>query len=122
MSETGESSPTRFRELDALRGFAAVGVVIFHYFALASRYWMFPFEFEIGNYGFQLFFVVSGFVIFWTLSRSSNLIDFTVSRFSRLYPTYWCALTLLSFRCSTSGCCSLVFRGQHSDGLAHQIG
>jgi peptidoglycan/LPS O-acetylase OafA/YrhL len=38
--------------------------------------------------------MVSGFVIFWTLNRADNPLDFIVSRFSRLYPAYWCALLI----------------------------
>jgi peptidoglycan/LPS O-acetylase OafA/YrhL len=41
-----------------------------------------------------LFFVVSGFVIFWTLNRTKNPLDFIVSRFSRLYPVYWLAVVI----------------------------
>jgi len=52
------------------------------------------FDFEIGSSGPLLFFVISGFVIFMTLSRCTVVSDFTVSRFSRLYPAYWIAVLL----------------------------
>lgn len=90
------SSSGRFRELDMLRGFAALAVVFFHYSRHGTRYFAaFPFDFWIGKYGVHLFFVISGFVIYYTLERSRTVADFAMSRFSRLYPTYWTALALV---------------------------
>jgi peptidoglycan/LPS O-acetylase OafA/YrhL len=86
----------RFGELDALRGFAAVVVVIFHFTTRAAREGFPLFEFDIGHNGVQVFFCISGFVIYWTLERSRTLTDFAVSRFSRLYPAYWAALVVLA--------------------------
>src|SRR5262245_3655062 len=77
----------RFEELDVLRGVAAMAVVIFHYSGHATRYLTgFPFHFKLGEHGVQLFFAISGFVIFMTLENTQRLRDFVVSRFSRLYP------------------------------------
>jgi peptidoglycan/LPS O-acetylase OafA/YrhL len=80
-------------ELNALRGFAAFAVMLFHY---TSRYGqlygyndLLPFHMSWGQYGVQLFFLISGFVIFMTLGRTRQPINFVVGRFSRLYPTYW---------------------------------
>lgn len=88
----------RLLELDALRGLAAISVVLYHYFYnYGSRYGHaeMPTDWSIlGKYGVQLFFMVSGFVIFWTLNRTDRPLDFIVSRFSRLYPGYWFALFL----------------------------
>ena len=47
-----------------------------------------------GNVGVELFFMRSGFVIFWTLNRIERPLDFIVSRFSRLYPVYWAAVLI----------------------------
>lgn len=89
-------SPTRFHELDVLRGLAALAVVVFHYSGHCVRYFGdFPFRLEIGEHGVQLFFVISGFVISWTLEKCTCWQDFVVSRFSRLFPTYWAVLLLL---------------------------
>ncbi|MEO6102106.1 MAG: acyltransferase family protein [Pseudoxanthomonas sp.] len=52
------------------------------------------FGFPAGNYGVNLFFHISGFVIFMTLERSRNAMDFMVSRCSRLYPAYWTGLAV----------------------------
>jgi peptidoglycan/LPS O-acetylase OafA/YrhL len=88
----------RFQELDVFRGVAAFAVMLFHF---SSRYpqvyspsanpgW----SFDYGHYGVQLFFMISGFVIFLTLSRCRSSSDFLMSRFSRLFPAYWAALLL----------------------------
>lgn len=88
----------RLEELDALRGIAAFSVLLFHY---ADRFdqayhhrGYFPYTFDIGKYGVQLFFVISGFVIFWSLERTRKASDFVVSRISRLFPAYWTALAI----------------------------
>ncbi len=50
--------------------------------------------FSLGHYGVNLFFMISGFVIFMTLERTKNPMDFVVSRFSRLFPAYWVAVAI----------------------------
>lgn len=88
----------RVQELDGLRGLAAIAVVIYHYLYRYEQLYGHQFEVPefllIGKYGVHLFFIVSGFVIYWTISRCDNPLDFLWSRFSRLYPTYWFAVTL----------------------------
>jgi peptidoglycan/LPS O-acetylase OafA/YrhL len=88
----------RIVELDALRGLAAVAVMLFHY---TTRYDQLfgraePLRFEVlwGHYGVELFFMLSGFVIFMTLERTTSAASFVVNRFSRLYPVYWAAIGL----------------------------
>ena len=86
----------RFEELDVLRGLAAVAVVLFHYSGHVTRYFGdFPFTLEIGKFGVQVFFTISGYVIYYTLHRCNSWKDFAFSRFSRLFPAYWATLALL---------------------------
>lgn len=86
----------RYPELDALRGIAVLSVMLYHYtFAYDFHYKLLsPNKFYLahGNLAVPLFFVISGFVIFLTLERSKTKTDFVVSRFSRLYPTYWSSM------------------------------
>jgi peptidoglycan/LPS O-acetylase OafA/YrhL len=89
---------TRIEDLDALRGLAAMGVVLFHYttrysavYGERSQLWL---DVPWGHFGVQLFFGISGFVIFMTLDRTKSLLDFAVSRASRLYPAYWAAILI----------------------------
>jgi peptidoglycan/LPS O-acetylase OafA/YrhL len=88
----------RFRELDGLRGIACLAVVASHYTGgfdgLSPDSPKAFFDFSIGAFGVQLFFLISGFVILMTAQRSSRPSDFAISRISRLYPAYWIALSV----------------------------
>ena len=88
----------RLAEVDALRGVAALSVVLFHYTTrFAELYQPTPaaaVSFQGGQYGVNLFFIISGFVIFMTLERTRRSSDFVVSRFSRLFPAYWVSIAL----------------------------
>ncbi|WP_258831441.1 acyltransferase family protein [Peribacillus frigoritolerans] len=83
----------RLTELDALRGIAALAVVLYHY---TTRYNInFPsvrdaifFDFKFGFLGVQLFFIISGFVIIMTLERVDSIKDYAIRRSTRLYPAY----------------------------------
>lgn len=95
---TTPQRPGRLLEIDALRGLAAMAVVLFHFtrrfvelFAPAQPPSLIATH---GDQGVNLFFIISGFVIFMTLERTRRPMDFVVSRFSRLFPTYWCAIAL----------------------------
>ena len=95
--DASKPAPTsRLLEIDALRGIAALSVVLFHYTTrfteLYGRQHAASLSFPDGHYGVNLFFVISGFVIFMTLEKTSRPMDFVVSRFSRLFPVYWAAI------------------------------
>ena len=94
--QTLAPSGSRVVELDALRGLAALAVVAFHYTTHygneVGHVGPPPLSFGFGNYGVNLFFLISGFVIFMTLERTRSALDFVVSRFSRLFPAYWAAI------------------------------
>lgn len=97
---TAKDASQRVVSIDALRGIAAFAVVIHHYL---SRYDLlyghkpgFDYRFDSGQYGVHLFFMISGFVIFMTLSQTRHALDFMVARGSRLYPGYWAAVLLTS--------------------------
>ncbi|PRY10587.1 peptidoglycan/LPS O-acetylase OafA/YrhL [Pontibacter ummariensis] len=73
----------RIKELDALRGLAAIAVFLFHFQLLGYGY-----------LGVHLFFMISGFVIFLTAKSVKTPFEFVIARFSRLYPTYWVCVLL----------------------------
>jgi peptidoglycan/LPS O-acetylase OafA/YrhL len=83
---------SRLLELDALRGIAALSVLVYHYTLGFDKLYG-PHNvllyFRHGNLGVHLFFIISGFVIFLTLKKVNRGMDFAVGRFSRLYPAYW---------------------------------
>lgn len=80
----------RYKELDALRGIAALLVVFFH-FTIDTK--QAKLGFELGVTGVDLFFVISGFVIFLSLNKISSVKEFFVNRVSRLFPSYWACVT-----------------------------
>jgi peptidoglycan/LPS O-acetylase OafA/YrhL len=99
LAPMGTDEPaTRLNELDALRGIAALLVVCFHYSYQFTHF--FPAGHGTqsgivwGRYGVELFFAISGFVIFMTLLKAKTAGDFAVSRFARLFPAYWVAVLL----------------------------
>jgi len=99
-------APNRLASLDALRGLAALGVVLFHYLPYYDRLYGHQFELPallesvllFGRYGVHLFFILSGFVIFMTLERTRHAGWFGLARAVRLLPALWTgiALTFLS--------------------------
>jgi peptidoglycan/LPS O-acetylase OafA/YrhL len=92
---------TRVNELDLLRFFAALAVVFFHYsfrgyaadnMSVMPYPLLAPFS-KYGHLGFELFFMISGFVILMT-AASGSLRGFVVSRVVRLYPAFWACCTI----------------------------
>jgi peptidoglycan/LPS O-acetylase OafA/YrhL len=81
----------RVEEIDALRGIAAILVVFFHLTFKKSGQIAF---FKLGVTGVDLFFIISGFVIYMSLTGIRNTREFVIHRVSRLYPTYWACVTL----------------------------
>lgn len=95
------TSRQRFLELDSLRGMAACAVVVHHVIHAYDREYghqagMILTGVEFGVFGVDLFFMISGFVIYWSLAHTSSVWDYARARFVRLYPTYW-ACVLLTF-------------------------
>lgn len=75
-------------------------VLLYHYTTRFSELFPhagpLPFTFPTGEFGVELFFVISGFVITMTLDRSKTAADFLLARFSRLYPAYWTGVLVTS--------------------------
>ncbi|MDB6106425.1 MAG: hypothetical protein JWO52_6424 [Gammaproteobacteria bacterium] len=90
------NAPPRVSELDALRGFAAVYVMLYHYMYRLDALYGHPGApvtvATTGLAGVEVFFAISGFVIAMSLERTSRPMDFAVSRAIRLYPAYWVAV------------------------------
>ncbi len=93
-----KQAKNRIEELDVFRGIAAMAVVLFHYTKrfrdLYGHNYPEFFDFKYGFLGVQLFFIISGFVIYMSINNSSSTFQFIKRRFIRLYPAYWICITL----------------------------
>ena len=96
-----------------LRGVAVLSVVLIHYTVVvhllrrdiawviaappidgpipAIVNWLNPVYFDLGTFGVSLFFLISGFVIPFSLQTTTSL-RFLLARAVRIYPTFWLAL------------------------------
>jgi peptidoglycan/LPS O-acetylase OafA/YrhL len=89
----------RLLEIDGLRGIACTFVVIFHYSKYLHKNYDLSWQFSYGVTGVDLFFIISGFVIYMSLTKTNKISEFVISRFSRLFPVYWFAVTLTTILC-----------------------
>lgn len=81
----------RLKYLDGLRGVAVFSVLIYHFSQLYS--WG-NFPFSLGSYGVQVFFIISGYVIFFSARSKNSILAFIKNRIIRIYPTYFICLTI----------------------------
>ncbi|MEO0533094.1 MAG: acyltransferase [Cyanobacteria bacterium P01_A01_bin.123] len=110
MSLTANDSKTRLSSikprpkllrLQWIRGTAAILIVLFHATEISNRKFDQPFYgniFSWGDGGVDLFFVLSGFIVWYVHSRDfhqpQKLGPFLLKRGIRIYPLYW-LLTLM---------------------------
>lgn len=84
--------------IQLLRAIAAIAVVMFHASVATGKYSDFPARssgiLSFGTHGVDLFFVISGFVIFYANSQMAPGV-FLRRRLERIVPIYW-ILTLLA--------------------------
>jgi peptidoglycan/LPS O-acetylase OafA/YrhL len=97
--------PSRFTFVDALRGVAALWVALFHFYGGVAKGATVPlfarpvdYFFAHGNAGIEIFFVISGFVIAYSV-RNQRVTPgyfgrFMLRRSLRLEPPYWVAIAL----------------------------
>lgn len=89
----------RLIQLDVFRGIACLMVLLFHYTTRFSDIFQNQittqfFDFKYGGLGVDLFFIISGFVIFMSINRNVSPFQFLIKRFTRLYPTFWICMSI----------------------------
>jgi len=90
--------------LQVIRGLAAV-LVVFHHVSSSSEVYfnsVWVYDFFNSSRALDIFFVLSGFIItyihFNDLKRKTNVKDFFIKRFNRIYPVFWIvSLVYLAF-------------------------
>lgn len=106
MPETsGVQSSQRFKFLDGLRGIAALWIVFYHFNNLFLKRSLQPLPDLLnwvcnqGYLGVEIFFILSGFVIAYSLRNQTITFDylgkFIIKRSLRLDPPYWIILGCL---------------------------
>ena len=90
---------SRLGSIEAVRGVAATAVVLYHvarHVDLAYGVPALKAAFQFGHAGVDLFFVISGFIIFFVhkadIGAPGRLGHYLSRRFSRVMPLYWVAL------------------------------
>ena len=111
----------KFRSLELARGIAALLVVFYHidkYYYTNTKYYSASIlngAFKFGHSGVDFFFVLSGFIMLWANSYSSNshnrAFDFIKKRFVRIYPLLWCStLAMVALYLLQPGTGKLIYR------------
>lgn len=103
----------RIDAIDSWRGVAILSVMAFHYLVRftpplqAADVYGFAHVysplFELGAYGVQVFFVISGMVITMTLLRSRDAAEFAFNRFARLYPAFLVCMSFTAVSVALAG-------------------
>ncbi|MGB3457099.1 MAG: acyltransferase [Litorimonas sp.] len=91
------ATPTRLDWVQALRGLAALLVLVSHLAQIEARSVaspLLPPSAEWGKMGVDLFFVISGFIMVyvtrdWQGASGRRVPEFLFARASRIYPLYW---------------------------------
>ena len=93
---------SRIQYLDGLRGLAIISVVIWHFYGPTYERWL-PFglsysKWPLASYGWtgvELFFLISGFVIFMTVESCASFREFLIRRWLRLFPAMLIATIII---------------------------
>lgn len=89
-------SPNKFEALDTLRGLAAFLVFVFHFHGAFQGKFAIPGVLQLagesGHVGLDIFFVLSGFLIFRSLYLHGVNKQYFVRRFLRIAPIYYFSL------------------------------
>ncbi|MET4666889.1 exopolysaccharide production protein ExoZ [Sphingomonas sp. PvP056] len=104
--------------VQALRGYAALIVAAYHVQPMLRASFGVSTDFEFGAFGVDVFFVISGFVMYYghqTVDRP--ILPFLIARFFRIVPLYWIATLIMV---------ALFYAGFHPNGLnvlkPHMVG
>jgi exopolysaccharide production protein ExoZ len=73
----------KLHSIQILRAVAAISVVVCHL------------EVGFGEFGVDIFFIISGFVISLVIQKNTSLLSFAIDRLARIVPLYWLLTTTL---------------------------
>lgn len=100
MNETGKIK--KLYGIQELRGVASLMIVLYHVTYISNECLNYSFMgglFDFGYGGVDLFFVISGFLVYYVhcleLGKKQFGIDFLIKKCLRIFPIYWLVLSLL---------------------------
>ncbi len=119
MSEPQLATRTWYPGIEALRGVAALSVVVHHSWSLSNQprftgYWVIE---GFGTWGVSLFFLLSGFLLaetFWQ-DTPASLRVYAIRRFFRIAPAYYVNIAFLFLFFASTG---LLFSAQGQTQMA----
>ncbi len=95
---------SKLNSIQGLRGLSITGVFLSHWYAGATSSGMLSIRWadalawmNLGKYGVELFFMISGFVILGSLKRHTSIRSFGVDRIARIYPAFLAMHCLVFF-------------------------
>jgi exopolysaccharide production protein ExoZ len=93
----GSVPPRTIESIQHLRALAALGVVFFHALGLlGARFGIEVAHKELGAAGVDLFFIISGFIMWVTaIDRNETPARFAWKRIQRIVPLYWVVTTFV---------------------------
>jgi exopolysaccharide production protein ExoZ len=112
---------TDYRNIQGLRAIAALMVFASHMFwdiVPMRTHWARPYAVPIGLSGVDIFFVISGFIIYHVAKRSKAQVngmgrgravyEFAMKRIIRIYPLYWIVFGVAAFVMTVAGSSSIM--------------
>lgn len=88
----------KIESIQVIRGVAALFVVLFHYRQNINNVYvqtnLGDLLFSYGWFGVDLFFLISGFIIYKTTETKKPKLDFIIKRIFRIYPAYLFCLSI----------------------------
>ncbi|MDF7681171.1 acyltransferase [Enterobacteriaceae bacterium ESL0689] len=80
---------TYYTGIQYLRGVAAISVIVYHAMVMQAVSQFFPSP--VGNFGVDVFFVISGFIMWVTTTTGKKVTpgEFFRARLFRVFPLYW---------------------------------
>jgi len=83
--------------IQALRAIAAIIVVLGHVQPILNAAFLTNLDESYGDYGVDIFFVISGFIMFYTNKNfDKSTAKFMINRVFRIVPLYWVATLLIA--------------------------
>jgi exopolysaccharide production protein ExoZ len=82
--------------IQCLRAVAALMVVLNHSVEVMNVHSHLQWAFVYGNYGVDVFFVISGFIMLFSTPETMTAMGFLARRLIRIIPLYWTMTILFS--------------------------